>query len=293
MTAVIGIDVGGTKISAAFIVDDEIRAEAFTEYSRKTLVSDLGNLYNDLVSQNSEPQAVGVCSAGLVDSEMGIVKFAGNLDLVDFPLVAELSRVIKKTIFLENDARAALWGEYKHQTNNLGENCAAIVLGTGIGGGLVISGRLVRGSNGFAGEFGHLPIPGFEDPCACGQVGCFEAVASGRGIENFFFRSSQVRLSAKEIVALAKEGQSLANDCLERVGLAVGEVVSQLSCSLDLDTVLIGGGFGSTYPMWVETAQSTAKNRLLGRQFRDIPRLVPAKLGNKAGLVGVGLLASA
>lgn len=291
MTTAIGFDIGGTKISAAFIVGEEIEEERVIEYSRASFISDMTSLYLDLCNRFSKPEAVGVCCAGLVDSANGIVRFAGNLKLKDFPLREELRTSLGVGVQLENDAKSAVWGEYQFSKDKLGSNVAGLILGTGVGGALIVNGKLVHGKHGFAGEFGHIKVSNTNAICACGQMGCLETVASGTGLETDFFHQSGKELSAREIYQLAEKGDESALESFAKVGVAVGEVVAQLATTLDVDEILIGGGFGATLPLWQAVALKTAQNQVLGSGHRSLPGLVPAVLGNKAGLLGVARLA--
>lgn len=293
MTTAIGFDIGGTKISAAFIVGEDIQEERVIEYSRDSFISDMTSLYLELCNKFSRPAAVGVCCAGLVDSANGIVRFAGNLNLQDFPLRKELKTSLGLDVLLENDAKSAVWGEYQFSKDKLGSNVAGLILGTGVGGALIVDEKLVHGRHGFAGEFGHIKVSNSNAICACGQRGCLETVASGTGLEADFADRSGKALSAREIYQLAEKGNELALESFAKVAVAVGEVVAQLATTLDVDDILIGGGFGATLSVWQEVALKTAQNHVLGSKHRSLPGFVPALLGNKAGVLGVAKLALA
>lgn len=290
MNTAIGFDIGGTKISVAFIVGQEIRQERVIDYSRDSFVKDMFEVYKDLTDNHGKPESVGVCCAGLVDSENGIVRFAGNLYLENYPLSKELSEVIGMRVHLENDAKSAVWGEYQSSTQPLGNSVAGLIMGTGVGGALVVHGNLVHGKNGYAGEIGHLTVSNSESICACGQKGCLETVASGRALENYYAARSGKVATAREILSLVKQGDELAIMCFKRVGVAVGEVIAQLINALDVDSIVIGGGFGETMPVWREVAVERAESLVVGLSHRRMPQLVPAQLGNQAGLIGVASL---
>lgn len=292
MTRAIGVDIGGTKVSAAYVADQEIVSTVTLDYNRQTLIENVSELYRNLISSHGEVEKLGISCAGLIDKSNGVVKFAGNLDMANFPLIEELSAKLDLPISLDNDARCALWGEYQVNKAQLGENVAGIIMGTGVGGGIIINQTLLTGVNGFAGELGHMKVSFSNQNCACGLLGCLEAEAGGRSFEHQFHAHSGKVLTAKEIAQAAKMLDTDALMAFNRLGNAVGEVVAQLDNALDLDSVVIGGGFGATLDIWQDTAIRTYSENLVGASNRKPIRFIAATLGNSAGLLGAALLQS-
>jgi glucokinase len=233
---------------------------------------------------------MGVSCAGLVDSRAGIVRFAGNLEMEQFPLGPELQKALGIPVLVENDARCAIWGEFSKAHGALGENVAGLVLGTGVGGGLIINSTLVTGKNGFAGEFGHLPVTNSTRKCACGLIGCLESIAGGRSFEEIYFSKHGESLSGEQIADRARAGNESAMDAFIEVGEGVGQVIAQLDTALDLDALVIGGGFGTTSDLWLKAAEDSYREGLVGSANRVPIKIVTSKLGQQAQLLGAGLL---
>lgn len=290
MESSFGVDIGGTKISAAYILGDEVVATSRRPYNKETLIYDIEVLFKELCQNRDHVSTVGVSCAGLVDPLSGVVTFAGNLGLTNFNLAEQLQERIHRKVLLDNDARCAVWGEFSLANGSLGANVAGIILGTGVGGGLVIDSRLVRGKNGFAGELGHLPVSNAEIQCACGMNGCLESVAGGKAFETVYALQTNSTLSANEIAQLARSGDKGAIAAFAKVGRAVGEVIGQLDTALDLETVVIGGGFGAALDLWQKEAEEAYQTTLVGAKNRSPVAIIPSKLGDLAQLFGAASL---
>ena len=290
MTVSFGVDIGGTKISAAYIVDEEVVVSDKRPYRRESLVEDIASLYSVLTKDRTPVQQIGICCAGLIDPVNGIVKFAGNLDLQNFPMADLVREKTGVAVHLDNDGRSALWGEYTFAKGSLGNNLAGLILGTGVGGGLIIGGSLVTGKNGFAGELGHLPVSNSAIKCACGMTGCLESVAGGRAFETNFTLKHGLELSGQEIADLARAGDSRAIQAFGELGLAVGQVIGQLDTVFDLETVVIGGGFGSTFELWSEEADKAYAASLVGAASRSKANILLGSLGQNAQILGAASL---
>jgi glucokinase len=290
MITALAIDIGGTKISAGYILGEQIMAVARRDYNRDAIVRDIVSLFKELVPAGSRPDRIGISCAGLINVTEGIVRFAGNLALDEFPLASLVADELSTQVFLENDARCAVFGEYLKSRGEFGENVAGLILGTGVGGGLVVGGNLVRGKSSLGGEFGHLRVTNSLKRCACGLEGCLESVAGGRAFEEDFYIQTGLKLTAKEIAMRASSGDKDALFAFDRVGFAIGQVVAQLDVSLDLDTVLVGGGFGSTFSLWEDAALESYRGHLVGAKYRPELRLIRGPLGDQAQLFGAAFL---
>lgn len=290
MNTSIGFDIGGTKVSAAYIVGQEIVASQTRVYNRSRVVEDIAQLYQELVSSRDPVSTIGVSCAGLIDSSSGVVRFAGNLDMNQFPLGPELQTALGIPVIVENDARCAIWGEFSKAQGSLGSNVAGLVLGTGVGGGLIIDSKLVRGKNGFAGEFGHLPVTNSNLRCVCGLIGCLETIAGGRFFEEGYKNKHGESLSGEQLAERARASDDLAIKAFEEVGKGVGQVIALLDTALDLEALVIGGGFGATSDIWLETATASYLQALVGSGRRDPLRILGSQLGQNAQLFGAGSL---
>ena len=182
MSYTVGVDVGGTKIAAG-LVDEKgkLVARDRTESPATdpvAIVKTIGELVRSLVGSN-EVEAVGVCAAGFVDKERAVVVFAPNLAWRDEPLRDHLQAELDLPVVVENDANAAAWGEFTFGAGEDVEDLLMLTIGTGVGGGVVIDGELVRGGFGMGGEVGHIQMVPNGVKCGCGNLGCLESYGSG------------------------------------------------------------------------------------------------------------------
>ena len=289
MESVVAVDIGGTKIAVALVQGTAITWRATAPFDSAGAVDAIAALVAEASAQAPTVPMIGVACAGLVDVAHGRIAFAGNLGWRDFPLRAELEARLARPVLLEHDGRAAIWAEYVH--GGLTGDAMGIVLGTGVGGGFVLDGHLHRGAHGFSGEVGHVPVPWATASCACGRHGCLEAVASGLAISTRVVAAGLPHASTGALAQAARLGDPVASALLQEVGTAVGQVVAMFANALDIGTVIIGGGFGSTLDIWAESAQQVIDGTTLAGLHATAPRLQPAAFGNDAPLLGVALLA--
>lgn len=307
----IGIDIGGTKIAAGLVdskgqvlVRGQLPTPGFDPAAVLqtvcTLVAQLGAVGNDTV--------VGVGAAGWMDLSGSTVAFSPHLSWREEPLRANLEKALGRRVLLSNDADAAGWAEYRFGAARGEENMVCVNLGTGIGGALVLEGRLQRGRFGMAGEFGHqVMVPGGHR-CACGNRGCWEQYASGRALEREgralltvhgpvgnklreACGSDPHALSGEMVCALASEGDAACSELVIEVGQWLGLGLANLAAVLDPGVMIIGGGLGASSSLLLETAEQTFIASLSGRGYRPFARVVGSELGVDAGLVGAAELA--
>ena len=296
---VVAVDIGGTTLKgAAFDRDGHVLAArtrpTFGVNGRAAdSVSDLVRQLLELMrGQDRCPAAIGTACPGMVDTRRGVVLSAVNLDWAGLPLRARLQEEFALPVALEHDARAAALGEQAAQACGPDaarpgplRDFAFIPIGTGIAAAIVAGGRLVDGATGSAGEFGHIPVVPGGRPCACGQLGCIEAYASGPAIEARYTELGGGRLSAGQIAASA--GQD------ERAGRVWASAVDALAAGLvalvaltDPAVVIIGGGVGQAGAALLDPLGAALAARLT---WRTHPRLLASVLGPRAGLIGAGL----
>lgn len=310
MTLTIGIDIGGTKVLAG-VVDEDGRILA-TE-RRATPSADRGALLErvtDAVAalrSEYDVEAIGVSAAGFVDAARSSVVFAPNLPLVGEALAVELRARCGLPTVVENDANAAAWGEYRYGGGH-GDDTVCVTVGTGVGGGIVLDGRLLRGHWGFAAEIGHVRVVPGGRPCGCGQRGCWEQYASGQALV------SQARelatadpagasvllalgdgtpdgIQGPQVTAAALAGDPVAVQTFEIIGGWVGEGLASFAALLDPAVFVVGGGVSEAGDLLLEPARRSYAEALTGNAFRPIAEIRPAELGNEAGLVGAADLA--
>ena len=316
----IGIDLGGTKLLAA-VVDAEGHVSSLRRWPGRVSGYDqaldaIGELVRrlraDVEARGDTVTAVGVAIAAFLTADRDRVRDATNLvDWHDRPVRADLRARLRLPVVVENDADAAVWGEYVHGAGT-GERCVVMAtVGTGLGGGIVVGGALVRGGFGLAGEFGHLVVEPAGRPCGCGTRGCLEAYASGTALTASVRAAAAAdpqggrqlldraggdpdRIDGPLITALALDGDPMARRGLATLGDWLGRGLAQVAAVLDPSLVLIGGGLAeAAAELIVDSARASYGSSLSMRATRPVAPMRLARLGNTAGLVGAGALAHA
>jgi glucokinase len=311
-TVAIGVDVGGTKIAAG-VVDTEGRLMARTRRDSpqdraalfEAIVAAVGDLGPDVAGA-----PIGVGAAGFVDADRSTVLFAPNLPWRAEPLGAALAERLGGTVVVENDANVAAWAEARFGAGVGHRHVACVTVGTGVGGGMVIDGQLVRGGYGVAAEFGHLPLVPDGVACGCGQYGCFEQYAGGHALErrgrdlvragvpeaaalSAACEGVAADLHGPEITRLAAQGDPAAVELLTELGHWLGVGLAGLAAVLDPTCFVIGGGVSEAGELLLAPARRTFARRLPAGPNRRAAAVIPARLGNDAGMIGAGDLARA
>ena len=302
----IGIDIGGTQLRAALVT----REGTIVERDRRptpaddpaTLVDTLSQLITALRQQAGEDLPVGVGMAGLVTTD-GEVRYGPNIGVRDLPLAAALRGSVGGRVVVANDASVAALGEQRSGAGAGVQDLILATLGTGVGGGLVVGGRLITGASGFAGELGHVVVAEHGRPCPCGNRGCVEAYASGSAIGALArdrlvdpHTVSSLRdlehVAGPEVTAAARAGDRVAREVLEEAGSWLGVALASLVNVLDPHLILLGGGAAEAAAPWMlEPTRRTMAAHLVGSAWREPPPVELAVLGDDAGVVGAGLLA--
>jgi len=312
----IGIDIGGTKVAGGLVdVDGNIthRARRDTPHRSKspsvvedTIVEVVAELMR--VGGPETVAAVGIGAAGFVAADRATVVFAPHLSWRHEPLQEALQKRIDLPIFVDNDANAAAWAEWKFGAAQGETHLMMITLGTGIGGGILIHGQVQRGRFGIAGEFGHMQVVPGGHRCECGNRGCWEQYASGNALvreaRSLFSANSPIasdlldrvegvpgNLTGPLITQAARDGDPTACELLAEIGNWLGVGIANLAAAFDPGTFVIGGGMSAAGDLLLASARDTFKRRLTGRGYRPEARIVAAALGNDAGLIGAADLA--
>lgn len=292
MTA-LALDVGGTKLAAAIVADDATPLEPKSVPVPVTGVWDsCAALLRDVAG--TEPvTAVGIAAAGPVDAARGtvspinITEWAGGFPLVD----AVRSLFPGARVRLALDGAAATLGEQRFGAGRGAADLLGVVVGTGIGGGLVIGGRIVAGRTGNAGHIGHIVSAYGTAVCACGGVGCIETVASGPSAVRWAQTHGWEGTDGAALAADAQAGVGVAAAALERAGTALGQVIASATALTDVERVVVGGGFAqSGTHLWRPMLASASRHARLG--FLRELQIVPAELGALGTLAGASLLAA-
>jgi glucokinase len=303
----IGVDVGGTKIAAMRVSENgrvqERRVVRSPAEDAGAMLTDIASVAGEL--RTEDVRAVGLGVAALIDRD-GIVRYGPNIAWRDVALGARLSDALGLPCLVENDANVAAWGEFRLGAGREAHEMLLVTVGTGIGGGIIADGRLVRGAHGFAAEIGHIIVEPGGPLCGCGNRGCWEQVASGRAIQraakqavldhpDSFFASmaggNPARADGPMVTRAAREGDAVARGILDEVGRRLGEGIAGLVNVLDPELVVVGGGAVEAGDLLLEPARARFTESVEGPGFRpDVP-IIPAELGNDAGGVGAALLA--
>lgn len=313
MSVTIGVDIGGTKIAAGVVsATGEILEWARRDtpaHDPDQIAHDVAAVVEELAAQRADITAVGVACAGFVDRTGSTVLFAPNLAWRDEPLKLRLEALVEFPVTIENDANAAAWGEFRFGAATEADDMVLITVGTGIGGGVVVDSRLLRGAFGVAGELGHMRVVPEGIRCGCGNRGCWEVYASG----NALLREARdlvgsgalngaalaaacdgdlTQLRGHHVTAVARQGDPAATELLADLGRWVGEGAASIAAILDPELIVIGGGVVDAGDLLLGPARAAYGRQLSGRGHRPMAEMVPARLGNDAGLIGVAALAA-
>ena len=311
MSYTVGVDVGGTKIAAGLVDEHgQVIARERTQSPAtdpKQIVRTIGELVRTLT--DSQPvEAVGVSAAGFVDKARAMVVFAPNLAWRDEPLKRFLEEELELPVIVENDANAAAWAEFTFGAGEDVEDLLMLTVGTGVGGGLVIDGELVRGGFGMGGEVGHITMVPGGVLCGCGNLGCLESYGSGRALVRVSRElavtdpeSAQGLLARAEgdpskitgplVTAAAQDGDPFAVARLAELGDWLGQGVATLTAVLDPNVVVIGGGVGEAGALLLDPLRDSFERHVTARGHRPMLEIRQAELGNAGGLIGVADLA--
>jgi glucokinase len=306
----VGIDVGGTKIAGALVSE---AGEILQSLKVPTPADNTERLIDAVVAMVNELRAgqdikaVGVAIAGFIDANQAEVIHSPNLSLRNEPLKAKLEAKLGVDVFLENDANAAGWAEYRFGAGRGSKHMMMITIGTGVGGAVVANGELFRGGFGIGAELGHTNfIPGGKE-CGCGQQGCLEQYASGtalleaakelaasgtaEGSRLAELESSAGKLTGNEVYEAIKESDPGAIRLLNELGSNIGKAVASFAAILDPQILVVGGGLSVAGELLLQPIREAYSANLPARGFRPEMTIVAAELINDAGVVGAADLA--
>jgi glucokinase len=306
--AALGIDIGGTKVAGGVVAPDGTitatarratpgKSVSATEDAIAAVVEELAD------GHDGEIVGVGIGAAGWFDRTGDTVLFSPHLAWRHASLRKDLEARLQRPLWVGNDADAAAWAEYRYGAARGADLALMITLGTGIGGGIVMDGRLQRGSHGVAGEWGHMRVVPDGRLCACGNRGCWEQYASGTALGQTAREVASTspaaaalllervdgdaqRLTGEDVARAAYDGDPLALELITGMGEWLGQGIADLSAVLDPEVVVIGGGVSVLGEMVLAPARDRLERALPGRGFRPGPRIVAAELGAQAGIVG-------
>jgi glucokinase len=307
----VGVDIGGTKVLAG-VVDS--RGRVLARERRDTVGRSVQAVEDTIVElvalfeRTHHVAAVGVGAAGFVDVTRSTVLFSPHLAWRDEPLREAVMSRVRLPVVVDNDANTAALAESRFGAG-VGERLVlCVTLGTGIGGAVVIDGRVFRGAHGMAGEFGHMQVVPDGHRCECGNRGCWEQYASGNALvrdarelvrvgsplaENLraLVHGDPDALTGPLVSQAARDGDPLARELLDDVGEWLGVGLAGLAAAFDPSCIIVGGGVSSAGDLLLEPTRRAFARTLVGRGHRVQPPIRGAVLGPDAGFVGAADMA--
>lgn len=284
----LGVDLGGTKIEAILLDDSLNVLERKRVATPKENYSEIIETISDLVletSKNISDFSLGVCTPGAISKKTGLIKNSNTQCLIGKPLKEDLEKQLKKNIAMENDANCFVMAESKMGAAKNFELVFGVIMGTGVGGGITINGKLHAGRTNIAGEWGHHTLHRNGNSCYCGKTGCVETYISGPALEQQWKLLSGESKSVPEILSnLDSEiGKTWKDEFLENFGYGIANVVD----ILDPDAIVLGGGLSNIDFLYTE-----GKKSVYDKVFSDLVEtpILKNELGDSAGVFGAALL---
>lgn len=292
-----GIDLGGTKIEGA-IVDPmqrdralwRLRVPTESERGYEHIVRQIAVLVERLESESgiARPPVIGFATPGTVEPATGVMKNCNTVALNGRPLRDDLAEALNVDVRLANDANCFALAEALLGAARGRRVVVGLILGTGVGGGIVVDGRVLEGLHGIAGEWGHNQMRGERTPCYCGRNGCVETVISGPALERLYRGLTGKPVRLEEIVRRAALGDVAAVTTLERLRGKFGEAIAAVVNIIDPDAIVIGGGVGNIDALYDEETRHSVVRHLFNPTLRT--EFLKPLLGDSAGVFGAALL---
>lgn len=284
----LGIDLGGTKTEAILLDDSlnvlERKRIPTPKDNYSEIVDSISNLVLE-VSRNVSDFSLGICTPGAISKKTGLIKNSNTQCLIGKPLKEDLEKQLKKNIAMENDANCFVMAESKMGAAKNFELVFGVIMGTGVGGGITINGKLHTGRTNIAGEWGHHTLHRNGNSCYCGKTGCVETYISGPALEQQWKLLSGESKSVPEILSnLDNEiGKTWKDEFLENFGYGIANVVD----ILDPDAIVLGGGLSNIDFLYTE-----GKKSVYDKVFSDLVEtpILKNELGDSAGVFGAALL---
>ena len=306
---VIGVDLGGTKISVALsnLNGEIISKETVMTNAREgeiavlnRIIKSVEKVIKDVSANYEEIKGIGIGSPGPLDTKKGTIIYTPNLPFKNFNLVNPINEKFKVPVFLDNDANVAVIGEYMFGAGKGAENIVFFTVSTGIGGGAILNGKVYRGHTSNALEIGHMTVAPDGPRCNCGNIGCVEATSSGTAIA----KRGQEALTSKietslrkyetvtsyEVFTEAILGDSVCKDIIDNALNYLGIAVANTVSIFDPEIIIIGGGVSAAGDIVFDAVRKVVNKRCFKSMASSV-KIVPAKLGTNAGVVGAIALA--
>ncbi|WP_064607911.1 ROK family protein [Photobacterium sp. J15] len=293
-----GVDLGGTKIECAVMSRDDdqciVRERIATEgeHGYEHVLQRIKSLIDICAEKVGEyPERVGFGTPGVLDPQTGVMKNCNSTSLNGKALDKHLASLLGVPVKLANDANCFALAETHlgvvKQVKPDAEVVFGIIMGTGVGSGIVVNGKVLYGCHGIAGEWGHNVLEANGEPCYCGKHGCLETVISGKGLEAHYQKLAQRTLSLPEIVEQAELGESFAQHTVTRLIEKFGLAVAQIINVIDPDVIVVGGGVGNIDALY-EYGPKAIERHLFNPVLNTL--IVKPALGDSAGVFGAAML---
>ncbi|MDD6085150.1 MAG: ROK family protein [Oscillospiraceae bacterium] len=313
----IGIDLGGTNIVAGVVNENyEIISKASTKTNlprpEKEIADDMAKMAvkatTDAGLTMDDIEWIGIGTPGIANSETGIIEYSNNLGFNNTPMVKYISEATGKQAFVENDANAAAYGEYVAGAAKGAKNAVCITLGTGVGGGIIVDGKIYSGSNFGGAEIGHTVIEVDGPQCTCGRKGCFEVFSSATGLIRMTKEAMDAdKTSVMHKITLDRKGKVSARTSFEAMRMGdpaakavVDKYIKYLAAGItntinifQPDVLCIGGGVCNEGDPLLLPMKEIVKKEVYTRNSKKNTEIVIAKLGNDAGIIGAAFLGKA
>ncbi|QOR75726.1 MAG: ROK family protein [Thermoflavifilum sp.] len=307
MEAIWGIDLGGTKIEGVVLPADwqrnlqqlqplaRLRIDTEADKGYMHILHQIQKLLQMLEQETGlKPARLGIGTPGTRDPVTGLMKNSNTVCLNGQPLKKDLEALLRIPVIMANDANCFALAESRLGRVALEqlhpEVVFGVIMGTGVGGGLVVRNQLIQGAQGIAGEWGHNFLDASGGPCYCGKTGCVETVISGPALERYYASLTGQHIKLKTIVQRFQEGDAAASQTIERLLENFGKAISVVINIVDPDVVVLGGGLANIDLLYSEGLQRIRKYVFNNRLDT---RIYPPALGDSAGVFGAAMLVSA
>jgi len=307
----LGIDIGGTNITVALVTEKgkivrkirfPTRAKEGKAKTINHIIKALTEIMKDLPSDSI--RGIGIGAAGDIDPDKGVVRFSPNLFWKNVPIVRSIRDKFKLNVVLDNDANAAAWGTYVLETGRKVNNLLCVTLGTGVGGGIIIDGKIYHGASGSAGEIGHMTVNPHGQRCNCGNYGCLETYIGSdyivkkaiceirKGEKSLIEKIVGGRLKSvttQTIETAALRGDKLARRIWKEAGEYLGLALSGVINLLNPEAIIFGGGVAKAGELIFRPMREVIRKRAFKFPFQKV-KFIRTKFGQDLGVIGAGLL---
>ena len=310
----IGIDLGGTGAKAGVVTEDgKIIAKSTASTKEvigyENIVKVMADITYDVMKTANitadDVKSIGIGCPGSIDDKNGVVYYSNNIVMENAPIADEMKNYIDKPIYIGNDANCAALGEYWAFKDDEMKNFVLITLGTGIGGGVIIDGKLYTGFNGVAGELGHTVIQMDGEACSCGRRGCWEAYASATAlirdteraakenpdsVLNKMISENNGKANGKMPFDAAQMGDNAGKKVVENYVKYLGEGITDMINIFQPTLIAIGGGVSNQGDNLIKPLGEYVYPKVYGAGLAPATKIVTASLGNDAGIIGAAFL---